>query len=38
VSGESRRERLFWLGLGILLSCGILAGYGVLLFSVMPSR
>jgi hypothetical protein len=32
---ESRRERAFWIGLGILISIGILGGYSALLFAAV---
>lgn len=29
--GESRTARVFWIGLGIFLSCSVLVGYSILL-------
>ena|GEM_PF-5512148 len=33
--GESNKERMMWVGLGILLSVGILGGFASLLYAAM---
>jgi len=33
--GETFRERIMWLGLGVALSCVIIAGFGTLLYKVL---